>query len=625
MVVEDVVLDLVVVREPEVAVRALSRCIGHVSVLAPSAADRKDRTSPPTPTIWAPSSQPPIPGALVPGGRERAHPDSGRDDVEAEAEGDADLARVERDEPHRRRHPLGRGRCTALVSRTGCSRARAAARSSAPLVDGDDVEVVPGQPDGVLEVGAEHGLVGQPVDRRQGLGERERRTRSTPRRRPAPRARHARGGPSMASASSALGVEGDRHRGSPAARRGRGRCARRTRSARPPAAATASCGGAGRRRRWRSAGRGPGRRRRSVRAAPSGRPPTVTTMRSPSAARRTAVGQLSRGAHGSDPCGHTCTQADLDRPRQAGHPPVHELRLHRGAGRAAQDRPGRSSRPRAPRRPSASRWRPSRATTTAVWKQMAEQLGLQGLTIPEEFGGSGLRLRRARHRARGDGPRARCARRSSRPSCSPPTRCCSRATTRPRRSTCRASPSGETIATLAFTEPNGKWDESGIEATATKDGDAWKLNGTKMFVLDGHTADLIIVAAKTDKGTSLFAVDGDAAGPHPHRRSRRWTRPASRPSSSSPTSPGDADRHRGRGLGRALHRPRPRRRRPRRRAGRRRAEGASRWPSSTPRCACSSAARSARSRPSSTSAPTCCSRSSRPSRPPTTACGARRR
>ncbi len=45
--------------------------------------------------------------------------------------------------------------------------------------------------------------------------------------------------------------------------------------------------------------------------------------------------------------------------------------------------------------------------------------------------------------------------------------------------------SGETIATLAYTEPSGKWDESGITATATKDGDTWSITGTKSFVLDG--------------------------------------------------------------------------------------------------------------------------------------------
>ncbi len=72
--------------------------------------------------------------------------------------------------------------------------------------------------------------------------------------------------------------------------------------------------------------------------------------------------------------------------------------------------------------------------------------------------------------------------------------------------------SGETIATVAFTEPSGKWDEAGITMEASAAGDGWTLNGTKSFVLDGHTANLIIVAARTGKGVSLFAVDGDAAG-----------------------------------------------------------------------------------------------------------------
>ena len=70
--------------------------------------------------------------------------------------------------------------------------------------------------------------------------------------------------------------------------------------------------------------------------------------------------------------------------------------------------------------------------------------------------------------------------------------------------------SGETIATLAFTEPNGKWDASGITMEATKSGDGYTLNGTKSFVIDGHTANLIIVAARTDGEVSLFAVDGDS-------------------------------------------------------------------------------------------------------------------
>jgi alkylation response protein AidB-like acyl-CoA dehydrogenase len=47
---------------------------------------------------------------------------------------------------------------------------------------------------------------------------------------------------------------------------------------------------------------------------------------------------------------------------------------------------------------------------------------------------------------------------------------------------------------------------------ATQDSGGWVLNGTKMFVLDGHTADLIIVAARTPAGVSVFTVVGDADG-----------------------------------------------------------------------------------------------------------------
>jgi alkylation response protein AidB-like acyl-CoA dehydrogenase len=77
--------------------------------------------------------------------------------------------------------------------------------------------------------------------------------------------------------------------------------------------------------------------------------------------------------------------------------------------------------------------------------------------------------------------------------------------------------SGETIATLAFTEPNGRWDADGITMEAKAEGDGFVLNGEKMFVLDGHTADLIVVVARTagtsgEDGISFFTVAGDATG-----------------------------------------------------------------------------------------------------------------
>jgi alkylation response protein AidB-like acyl-CoA dehydrogenase len=55
-------------------------------------------------------------------------------------------------------------------------------------------------------------------------------------------------------------------------------------------------------------------------------------------------------------------------------------------------------------------------------------------------------------------------------------------------------------------------------------------------VLDGHVADLVITAARTDAGISLFAVEGDASG-LTRTRCRPWTRRASRPSSSTPVCP----------------------------------------------------------------------------------------
>lgn len=76
---------------------------------------------------------------------------------------------------------------------------------------------------------------------------------------------------------------------------------------------------------------------------------------------------------------------------------------------------------------------------------------------------------------------------------------------------------GETVATLAFTENNGRWDSTGVALTATPTGGSYRLSGVKSFVLDGHTADLIIVLARApgssgDSGLSFFSVRGDAAG-----------------------------------------------------------------------------------------------------------------
>jgi alkylation response protein AidB-like acyl-CoA dehydrogenase len=147
----------------------------------------------------------------------------------------------------------------------------------------------------------------------------------------------------------------------------------------------------------------------------------------------------------------------------------------------------------------------------AVWSQMGEQMGLQGLSIPEEYGGSGYGFVELGIVLEEMGRALLCAPFFSTAVLAANTLLQS-GDEDAKQKYLPGIASGETIATLAYTEPSGKWDESGITMEATKSGDGYTLSGTKSFVLDGHTAGLIIVAAKTGAGTSLFAVDGDASG-----------------------------------------------------------------------------------------------------------------
>ncbi len=72
--------------------------------------------------------------------------------------------------------------------------------------------------------------------------------------------------------------------------------------------------------------------------------------------------------------------------------------------------------------------------------------------------------------------------------------------------------SGEMVAAIAMSEPGAGSDLKGIRTTATRDGDAYLLNGSKTFISNGYLADLILVVAKTDpaagaKGISLMLLE----------------------------------------------------------------------------------------------------------------------
>ncbi|MCP5028017.1 MAG: acyl-CoA/acyl-ACP dehydrogenase [Actinomycetia bacterium] len=144
----------------------------------------------------------------------------------------------------------------------------------------------------------------------------------------------------------------------------------------------------------------------------------------------------------------------------------------------------------------------------AVWSQMGEQMGLQGLIVPEEYGGQGYGYVELTVVLEEMGRALLCAPYFS------TVVLAANALIHSGDDAAKSAhlpgiASGETVAALAFTEENGKWDESGVTATADADG---KISGTKSFVLDGHTADLLIVAARSAAGVSLYTVDPTAGG-----------------------------------------------------------------------------------------------------------------
>ncbi len=150
-------------------------------------------------------------------------------------------------------------------------------------------------------------------------------------------------------------------------------------------------------------------------------------------------------------------------------------------------------------------------TDWAVWEQAGSQLGLQGLAIPEGYGGAGFSFAEQAvvleefGAALYGGPYLASAVLAATALLASPDEGA-------RRGLLPDIASGQTVATLAFAEDGGSWDPAAIRLSAVKDGEAWRLDGHKSFVLDGATAGLILVVAATDAGLSLFAVEGDAAG-----------------------------------------------------------------------------------------------------------------
>ncbi len=151
----------------------------------------------------------------------------------------------------------------------------------------------------------------------------------------------------------------------------------------------------------------------------------------------------------------------------------------------------------------------------ATWAEMAE-MGWAGILIPEEFGGTGLGYLTLGLVLEETGRTL---------TASPLVSTALAATTAlllggsdaQKQEWLPKIAEGKVIATLAVDEGPHHAPEK-VALKATKSGSGYKLSGAKRFVLDGGTADLIIVAARTsgnagDKaGVTLFLVDGKANG-----------------------------------------------------------------------------------------------------------------
>jgi alkylation response protein AidB-like acyl-CoA dehydrogenase len=146
-----------------------------------------------------------------------------------------------------------------------------------------------------------------------------------------------------------------------------------------------------------------------------------------------------------------------------------------------------------------------------AWATAAEQIGMQALAVPEEIGGAGYGFEELAVVLEETGrtlftgpvlPSVILA--QSALLLSGDAEACERYLP--------GLVDGSRIATVAVSEDTAMWTESDITTSATREGDDWYLTGTKRYVLGGAQADLVLVAARTDSGISLFAIDVPATG-----------------------------------------------------------------------------------------------------------------
>jgi alkylation response protein AidB-like acyl-CoA dehydrogenase len=146
-----------------------------------------------------------------------------------------------------------------------------------------------------------------------------------------------------------------------------------------------------------------------------------------------------------------------------------------------------------------------------TWHTLCDQLGLVGLAVPEEYGGAGFSVIEQALVFEEMGRGLICLPYFSTVALAVPTLLAA-GDEAAAGELLPSILSGKTRTTLAVTEADGRWDLDAVAVTAHRVEDGYALAGTKCFVIDGASADLLLVVARASSGLSLFAVDGLARG-----------------------------------------------------------------------------------------------------------------
>jgi alkylation response protein AidB-like acyl-CoA dehydrogenase len=146
----------------------------------------------------------------------------------------------------------------------------------------------------------------------------------------------------------------------------------------------------------------------------------------------------------------------------------------------------------------------------ALWRRMVEDLGLQGLTVPESHGGAGLGqvelsvVMEELGRALVPGPFLSSAVLAT-------STLLALDDEDARADLLPDLAAGRRIATLAVIEGRD-WDPDAVAMRATLEDGGWRVSGSKTLVVDGCLADLVLVTARAGDEPALFAVEGSAPG-----------------------------------------------------------------------------------------------------------------